>query len=130
MSEYLAKKFIYNRKDRKEKRSYLRKQTTEAEKLLWSKINRKRLGFVFKRQYSVGPYFVDFYCPVKRIVIELDGSHHNNEDQKKYDEYRTEYLESLDIKVIRFWDDEVFKNLDGVIEMIYKKLHGIDLPIE
>ncbi|SRR5258708_5290054 len=112
--------FIYNNSGRKNERRYLRKSVTEAEKILWIKIRKKQLGFTFRRQYSIGPYIVDFYCPKKRLVIELDGNQHNN--SKEYDLYRTNYFNVLDIKVIRFWNNEIIKDKGKVIEKIKKEI--------
>lgn len=95
---------------------------TEAEKLLWLRLRYDQLGQRFKRQQSIGPYVIDFYCPAKKVAIELDGSQHNEYQKKLYDKERTEYLNSLDIKVIRFWNDEIFKKLSWVIETIYASL--------
>ena len=92
--------------------------------LLWTRLRRKQLGFTFRRQYSIGPYFVDFYCPLKRLVVELDGSHHNEIDHKIYDASRTEYLNGLDILVLRFWNNEITTNIERVIEIIYSKLRN------
>ena len=94
----------------------MRKHMTDAEKSLWSKIRKKQLGVAFRRQYSIGPYIVDFYCPEKRVVVEVDGKQHTN--TRDYDEYRTSYLEALDIQVIRFWNSEVYNSIDRVITKI------------
>lgn len=89
---------------------------TEAENKLWERLRNKQLGVKFRRQYSIGPYFVDFYCPEKRFVIEIDGKHHKN--RKEYDEYRTNYLNTLNINLVRFWNDEIINSIDVVIEKI------------
>ncbi|OGM28540.1 hypothetical protein A2801_03810 [Candidatus Woesebacteria bacterium RIFCSPHIGHO2_01_FULL_41_10] len=112
--------FIYNNSKRKNHRRYLRKQATKPELLLWSKLKRKQLGIIFRRQYSIGPYVVDFYCPSKRLVVELDGSQHIV--LQEYDNYRTNYLNSLDIEVIRFKNEDIFNSVDMVVEEIAKKI--------
>lgn len=94
---------IYNHPKLKSHRKDLRKNATDVEVELWKKLKSSQLGYKFRRQASIGPYVVDFYCPKKRLVIELDGSQHNDPETKKYDQYRNEYLESLDIVVLRFW---------------------------
>lgn len=66
----------------------------------------------------IGSYVLDFYCSDKKLAIELDGGHHNDKETKEYDQERTEFIEGQDIKVIRFWNQEVNKNIDLVIEQI------------
>lgn len=112
----MKRKFLFNNPNRKIQRRHLRAQMTEAELKLWSKIRKKRLGYGFRRQYSIGPYIVDFYCPRKRLVIELDGKQH--QDTQEYDEYRTEYFKSLNMKVVRFWNKEVLKDINKVVKKI------------
>jgi very-short-patch-repair endonuclease len=111
--------YTYNKPSSKKTRRLLRKDLTPAEALLWKNIQRKQLdGRRFRRQYSIGSYIVDFYCVEERLVIELDGSVHDNIGSQLYDDERTLFLESLDIKVIRFENSEIFKSLDFVIEAI------------
>jgi very-short-patch-repair endonuclease len=69
----------------------------------------------FFRQYSIGPYILDFYCPTMKLAIELDGGQHNQSENKEYDLARSEYLGSQSIDVIRFWDHEVLLNMQGVL---------------
>ncbi len=98
----------------------LRRLQTKEEELLWSKVRNNQLGFKIKRQYSVGPYVLDFYCPLKKLAIELDGSQHRKE--KEYDVLRSDYLSVFGIKVIRFWNSEVNANIESVIEKIINEL--------
>jgi len=101
----------------------LRKNMTNVERLLWSKIRRKQLkGYQFYRQKIIGNYIVDFYCPKKRLIIELDGGQHYGEEGKKKDKKRDAYLKSIGLNILRFSDREVFENLDGVLERIYGEL--------
>jgi very-short-patch-repair endonuclease len=101
----------------------LRKNMTDAERLLWSKVRMKQLNsYQFYRQKNVGNYIVDFYCPAGKLIIELDGSQHYTEEGKKKDEIRDQYLDSLGFTVLRFSDREVLKNLEGVIEKIHDHL--------
>ena len=72
----------------------------------------------FHRQYGIGEYIVDFYCAELKLVIEIDGESHFTEDAIKYDEIRTEFMESLKIKVIRFTNREVIENTKGVLEKL------------
>lgn len=91
----------------------LRKELTPAERKLWSKIRNDQLGVNFRRQHAIGAFIPDFVCIEKKLVIELDGSQHL--EQEEYDKERTIYLESQGYKVIRFWNNDVMKNIDGVI---------------
>jgi very-short-patch-repair endonuclease len=91
----------------------LRKDPTPAERKLWSKIRDDQLGVNFRRQHAVGNYIPDFVCIEKKLIIELDGSQHL--EQEEYDEDRTKYLESLGYRVLRFWNSAVIKSIDGVI---------------
>lgn len=79
-------------------------------------LRRKNFNCKFKRQHSIGNFIVDFYCPAKKLVIELDGRQHLK--NKDYDEERKWYFESLGIKEIRFWNSEIDNNLKGVMEKI------------
>lgn len=102
----------------KERRQGLRNNATPEEKLLWKQLQGSKLGFKFIRQFSVDSYVVDFYCPKKRLAIELDGGVHFSKSQQKYDAYRTSYLESFRIKVIRFRNLEVNTNMNNVLDKI------------
>ena len=99
----------------------LRKKSTPAERRLWSRIRDDQLGVNFRRQHAVGNYIPDFVCIEKKLILELDGSQHL--EQEEYDEERTKYLNSLGYKVIRFWNNEVTNNIDGVILTI---LHAME----
>ncbi len=101
----------------------LRRNMTDAEKLLWSSISNKQLkGYQFYRQKILGNYIVDFYCPKANIVIELDGGQHYSIDGKEKDRIRDNYLASIGIKVLRFSDKEVFENFKGAMERIWSYL--------
>ena len=91
----------------------LRKEQTPAERKLWSRIRNDQLGVTFRRQHAVGNYIPDFCCPKAKLILELDGSQHL--EQEEYDLERTKYLESLGYKVIRFWNNDVMNNIDNVI---------------
>ncbi|MBI2607912.1 MAG: endonuclease domain-containing protein [Candidatus Doudnabacteria bacterium] len=111
--------YLYNSLSIKQKRRELRKNQTDCEALLWSVLRNKQCnGHKFLRQYSVGKYILDFFCPKLRLAIELDGSQH--QQQKDYDQERTNFLKAHNIKVLRFWDNEVLENLEGVYERILK----------
>ena len=90
----------------------LRREATEAENLLWGHIRNRQLGgFKFRFQASVGPYIVDFLCKETALVVELDGSQHS----EQVDRVRTHLIESEGLRILRFWNNEVFENLDGVL---------------
>lgn len=100
-----------------------RKNQTDAEKLLWYYLKNKQLaGYKFRRQYPIHRYILDFYCLEKKLAIELDGSQHLIKTNKQYDKRRDTTLQTYGIEVLRFWDNDVLKNIDGVLERILKKL--------
>jgi very-short-patch-repair endonuclease len=101
----------------------LRKNMTDAERLLWFKMRGNQLkGYQFYRQKPIGDYIVDFYCPKAELVIEIDGSQHYSSEGKQKDEIRDNYIKQVGLRVLRFSDIEVFKNLDEVIEVIWGNL--------
>jgi very-short-patch-repair endonuclease len=103
----------------------LRKEQTEQEKIIWSIIrNRQFYGLKFKRQVPIGIYIADFCCNEKKIVIELDGGQHNEPDETLYDKNRTEFLEAEGYRVIRFWNNDVNSNIEGVCEYIKRSLES------
>ncbi len=106
-------------------RQELRKQLTPAERKLWTCLQRSQLGYKFRRQHGIGRYIADFYCPEKRLVIELDGSQHL--DDKEYDAERTKYMEELNIYVLRFWNDQVMSDIGAVIDRIRNVLENRDV---
>ncbi|WP_343552850.1 DUF559 domain-containing protein [Pantoea sp.] len=101
----------------------LRKAMPEAEQQLWRFLrNRHLCGFKFRRQYKIGRYIVDFACIERMLIVELDGGQHNEDEAKIYDEQRTACLLRAGWRVIRFWDNQVFKEFDAVMEEIYRQL--------
>lgn len=109
---------LFNLKPQKNLRKNLRQQGVTAEITLWSKLRNKSLGYKFRRQFGIGKYIVDFYCPRKKIVIEIDGATHSTEKEIFNDNIRQKYLESLGLKVIRFTNNDIKENLDGVLSTI------------
>jgi very-short-patch-repair endonuclease len=106
----------------------LRRQGTPAERILWTKLRNKQLaGVKFRRQQSLGNYVVDFATFEKKLVIEIDGGQHNEDHIAGRDEERTAWLKSQGFRVIRFWNNEVIENLDGVLLRIQEVI-GIDTP--
>ena len=95
----------------------LREAETAAERLLWGAIRGRRLdGLKFRRQHAVGRFVLDSYCPDHRLVIELDGAIHD--EQQVQDAWRTSMLETFGYRVIRFANEEVFHDLSGVLDQI------------
>ncbi|MCL4492250.1 MAG: DUF559 domain-containing protein [Nitrospirae bacterium] len=114
---------IHNIKNLRENRKRLRNSLTPAEAKLWSLLKNSQLkGRKFRRQHSVGPYVLDFYCPSERLCIELDGATHFTDGGYEYDTARTEYLEALGIRVMRFENADVFENTEGVLEEIMRTI--------
>jgi very-short-patch-repair endonuclease len=91
----------------------LRKDSTPAEQKLWSCLRNDQLGVTFRRQHAIGNFIPDFCSPKAKLIIELDGSQHL--EQEEYDEERTKYLEAQGYKMIRFWNNDVVNNIEGVI---------------
>jgi len=115
--------FLHNDPILKDRRRDLRKKQTDAEKAFWGKIRNKQFyGMKFFRQYSFGPYILDFYCPEKKLAVELDGGQHNLPDGKDYDAARTDYLNAHGIEVVRFWNNAVLTEIDSVISCLEQKL--------
>ncbi len=108
----------YNKK-LKQFTQQLRENMTDAEKRLWWKIKMKQVkGLIFYRQKPIGEYIVDFYCPKAKLAIEIDGSHHFVGETIEYDRIRDDYLSSLGLRVVRFTNTDVLKNIKGVLERI------------
>jgi len=112
-------KRIHNKKETLGKRKKLRSNLTPAEAFLWGHLKAKQLdGKKFVKQHGIGDYIVDFYCATENLIIELDGEVHNNATTEKYDEKRTNYLNSLGLTVIRFENKMVFDYLPSVLQEI------------
>ena len=106
---------LFNNKNKKELRRTLRNGATPQEIILWARLRKSQVGAKFRRQESIGHYVVDFYCPNKKLIIEIDGSQHKDEKQKIYDRERTVYLRRLGFKVLRFWNNDINNNISGVM---------------
>jgi very-short-patch-repair endonuclease len=99
----------------------LRKEPTATEQLLWTRLRKQQIaGHKFRRQQVLGPYIVDFVCLEKLLVIELDGGQHA--ERQRYDERRTRWLEQHGFRVLRFWDNQVFRELEAVLRVIEQAL--------
>jgi very-short-patch-repair endonuclease len=105
----------------------LRRNLTEAEAKLWSCLRNHQIkGVGFRRQHAIGNYIADFCAPRRKLIIELDGGQHL--EQEEYDAERTEFLESRGYKVLRFWNNDVLKNIDDVIREIQLTLEDTEKP--
>ena len=117
MDRIYSKKSLTNAKD-------LRTTQTDCENILWQKVRAKRLeGIKFRRQVPIGNYIVDFLAFSKKLIIELDGSQHF--DNIEYDNKRTENLNKLGYTVLRFWDNEIINNIDGVLLKILEEYNKL-----
>jgi imidazole glycerol-phosphate synthase subunit HisF len=101
----------------------LRNNPTHAEMLLWGYLKTKPLGYKFRRQHPIGIYIADFYCHKLKLVIEVDGSIHSQQEVKEHDEERQRIIEEEGIKVIRFTNRQIECGLEDVIKLIHPLLH-------
>ena len=123
-------KFLRNDPTLKQRRRELRRNQTNAEMALWAKVRNKQFfGMRFFRQYSIGPYILDFYCPTVKLVVELDGGQHNQSDNREYDAARSEYLKAQGIDVMRFWNNEVLLDVQSVLSKLALKVTPPRLPL-
>lgn len=98
----------------------LRGQMTLAEKKLWLKLRGRQLNsFKFRRQHGIGTYVVDFFCPEKKLAIEVDGDIHVFKKQMEQDRKREDFLKGLGIKMIRYKNNDILNNIEGVMENLY-----------
>jgi very-short-patch-repair endonuclease len=101
----------------------LRKEMTDAEKELWSTLRNDALGLRFRKQHPIGPYIADFACYPLKIVVEVDGATHGTEEERRHDAKRDAYLTRSGWIVLRFTNEDVYKDLDSVIEAIGLAVH-------
>ncbi len=111
---------VHNLRYFRKVRQDLRINETPQEKVLWNKLRRKNFNYKFKRQQSIGNFIADFYCSAKKLIVEIDGGQHL--DNAEYDKERTEYFEDLGIRVIRFWNNDISNNINGVLIKIQEEL--------
>lgn len=118
------REIVVNRREMKWFRKRLRANMTPAEAILWKQIKAAKLkGTKWRRQFSVGNYILDFYCPQCKLCIELDGSEHYTMHGDTYDCVRSEYLISKGITILRFENKEIYDNIDKVLDVITAHLH-------
>jgi very-short-patch-repair endonuclease len=99
----------------------LRRQSTDAEHLLWKYLRGRRLaGYKFRRQVVIEPYIVDFVCFETKLIVEADGGQHM--EQTEYDTKRTDILQSMGYEVMRFWNHEILEDINAVLEQIHYRL--------
>jgi len=99
----------------------LRRQQTPAERVLWNRL-RNQVGNKFRRQHPIGDYIVDFVNLENKLIIEIDGGQHNQEQTREKDAQRTEWLEGEGYRILRFWNNDVLTNIEGVDLLIRKAL--------
>ena len=113
---------LYNLKSHAPRRRGLRAALTSAETRLWNHLKARQLGgWKFRRQHGVGPYVIDFYCPRAKLAIELDGIAHDCEPAQQHDEKRDRFLNDVGIRVLRFLNEDVMENLEGVLAVIERE---------
>ena len=123
-------KFLRNDPTLKQYRRELRRNQTDAERALWARVrNHQFFGMRFFRQYSIGPYILDFYCPTVKLAVELDGGQHNQSDNEKYDAARSEYLKAQGIEVMLFWNNEVLVDIQSVLFKLALKVTPLHPPL-
>ena len=114
---------IFNKKSQTIKRRILRNNMTRPELLLWTKLKNKQMdGYRLRRQFSIGRYVADFYCPELKLVIEIDGPNHNTKENIEYDRERDLFMHSLDINIIRISNSQILDNIDEAIVIIKTKI--------
>jgi len=108
----------------------LRNNSTLEERRLWNLIKNKKInGLKFRRQFPIDKYVVDFVCIEIKLAIEIDGGQHNEPQNIQYDKYRTKFLNKLGYTVIRFWNNDIYKDIDGVIEEIKRTIELLTPPL-
>jgi very-short-patch-repair endonuclease len=128
MGLYFRQMLNYN-KTLKSLARELRKNMTDAERLLWSKVRRKQVReYQFYRQRIIGNYIVNFYCPKARLIIEIDGGQHYSGEGVELDKLRDRHLANLGLRVLRLSNMDVLQNIDGVLEYIYDYLKSPLVP--
>lgn len=107
----------------KEKAKQLRQYPTEAETILWKGLRNKKSGFVFKRQYIIDEYIVDFICLARKLIVEVDGKYHSTGEQQELDSIREQRLKAMGFRILRFTNEEVLCGNDNVLTKIKQALN-------
>ena len=129
---------IFNKKSNKNFRKKLRKLPIRAERELWGQIRNRRIGYnvivqtwkggigyKFRRQFGIGKYIVDFYCPELKLIIEVDGATHTEDKEIEHDNKRQKYIEKLGLKVIRIRNIDIMERLEAVVEKIIRECNKL-----
>ncbi|MBI4224158.1 MAG: endonuclease domain-containing protein [Deltaproteobacteria bacterium] len=117
---------IYNKLKLKPLKRQLRRDSTKAERIVWNLVRNRQIGNLkFLRQSGVGNFILDFYCPKLKFAIEIDGGHHSDDEVERSDALRTKYLNSFGIKVLRFWNNDVLYNSEGVYKAIVNSIEEL-----
>ena len=103
----------------------LRDNSTDAERALWQSIRGQQLGVRFRRQHTVEPFILDFYCIALKLAVELDGGQHNDEGGRLDDAARTNFLQASGITVVRYWNNDVLANIDSVLAHLCAEIERI-----
>jgi very-short-patch-repair endonuclease len=107
----------------KERTRFLRKNMTDSERKVWSYLSRDQMGVRFRRQVPMGIYIVDFVCFTPQLIVECDGGQHQS--QKMYDQKRDHFLQGLGFKVLRFWNNDILGNMNGVFDVIERTINDL-----
>lgn len=111
--------YQFNNHNLKQHRQSLRNAMPQPEAILWSKLRASQLyGYKFRRQYGIGKYIVDFYCPKARLVVEIDGNSHYQNDVREKDKEREGFIKSFNISIVRFTNKDITENLTGVLKKL------------
>jgi very-short-patch-repair endonuclease len=117
---------IFNKTEYTARRQTLRNNMTEPEKRLWQILRNQQMGVKFRRQHGIGHYIVDFYCPERKLVIEVDGDSHYTDDAQHYDTVRADFMLALGITTMRFTNHDVMTNLNHIYQQIAQQLTCMD----
>ncbi len=118
----------FNRITEKARRKQLRNNPTEAERKLWQYLNGKQVaGVKFRRQYSIDAYIIDIYASSLKLAIEIGGHSHFTSRGIEHDENRTKYIDGFGIRILRFTNDDVYENIEGVISRINEVIQEIGI---
>jgi len=116
---------LFNLKSKKSLRIRLRQEMTKAEIVMWNMLRSGEMEYKFRRQHSIGPYIVDFYCPSLKLVIEIDGDIHVFDKNIKKDLVRQNYLENIGLRVVRYNNIEVLNNIESVFNDLFDKINNL-----